>query len=162
MWLFYIFLIFVGIFLIQFNLSFFFRDLDSEIKFDKFRFSLSDLLEIKGLVHFGMGTFLAAWFFRNLDSYYLAATLSICSGLVFVIIFGLIYHIIVKYFYKSEHGEDLVGRDVTISLDLRNGDYIARIIKDNSKKSLRVHSDKHFQVGDQTIIKKFEKGVFYI
>ena len=166
---FYIALFCTGVFLVQFVLSFFLGDLDidSDIDIDgdgSSYFSMSDLLSFKGLIHFGIGFSWTMWFNQGMDNKLLAAGISIFVGLVFVVVLYLVYALAMELecISKTESGTDLVGRNVTIYLNLGNGIYSGYVIKDNAKQLIKVHSDKEFNTGDETVIKKFESGIYYI
>lgn len=166
---FYIALFCTIVFLVQFILSFFIGDLDLDTDFDidsdgNSDFSLSDILSFKGLLHFGLGFSWTMWFNHDLENKYLAALISVCVGLLFVFVLWAVYYFAMKLEceMKSERGNDLIGRDVTIYLYLGRGKYSAYVVKDGSKQLIHVYSDSRLAPGDVAIIKKFENGIYFI
>lgn len=166
---FYIALFCTIVFLVQFILSFFIGDLDLDADFDidsdgNSDFSLSDILSFKGLLHFGLGFAWTMWFNRDMENKYLAALFSIGVGLIFVLVLWSVYYFAKKLEceVKSESGEALIGRDVTIYLSLGNGKYSAYVVKNGSRQLIHVQSNQILEPGDTSVIKKFEHGIYYI
>ena len=104
-------LITTGIFVIQFILSIFFGDIDTEIDVDA---DISSVVSFKGLTHFGIGF---GWYM------YLAGHTDVANYIIGILI-GLFFVLAVWFLYKkayrlqqvnrSEKTDQLVGRESTI------------------------------------------------
>lgn len=149
-----------AIFLIQFILSIFFGDFDTDTDIDG---DVGSVLSFKGLTHFWIGF---GWYM------YIAKSTAISTYLVGILV-GLAFVFILWYLYKKayqlqkenkpEKTEALVGRECTIYA--RDGvRYIVQVAQNGALREVEVRSlaGKSYQTGDRTVICKVESGTIYI
>ena len=154
-------LITTGIFVIQFILSIFFGDIDTEIDVDA---DISSVVSFKGLTHFGIGF---GWYM------YLAGNTEIQSYVVGILV-GLFFVFAAWFLYKkayqlqqvnrTEQTDQLVGRECTIYFKQSDGKYTVQIKRDGAIREIDVVSEsgKTYQTGDRTIITAYKDGILYI
>lgn len=146
------------IFLIQFIMSVFFGDLDTDVDTD-----LGSVVSFKGFTHFciGMGWYMYISQGTDITSY----GIGIFIGLVFVFVLWYLY----KKAYqlqkenKPEKPEALLGRECEIYS--RNGNrYVVQIAINGALREMDVRSleNKEYRTGDKTVICKVESGIMYI
>ena len=157
-----------GIFLIQFILSLFFTEIDTDIDIDCDGvpdLTWTDFISFKGIIHFGIGFGWTMWFNQDSDNKLLATIIAIFVGLVFVVVLWLAYALTrrLESTVKEESGPDLVGREVEIYVKLSNR-YSAYVTKEGSKKLITVVSDgnKLYHPGDRLRITKFKYNKYFI
>ena len=148
-------LVTTGIFVIQFILSIFFGDIDTDI---------SSVVSFKGLTHFGIGF---GWYM------YLAGNTEIQTYAVAIFV-GLCFVLAVWFLYKkafqlqqvnrSEQTEQLVGRECTIYFKQNDGRYTVQTKRDGAMREVDVISEsgKTYQTGDHTVITRYQNGTLYI
>lgn len=149
-----------AIFLIQFIMSIFFGDLDTDTDIDA---DLSSAVSFKGFTHFCIGL---GWYMYISNSTAISTFLiGILIGLAFVFILWFLY----KKAYqlqkenKPEKTEALVGRECTIYA--RDGvRYIVQVAMNGALREMEVRSleGKDYQTGDRTIVCKVESRTIYI
>lgn len=148
------------IFLIQFIMSVFFGDLDTDTDVDT---DLGSVVSFKGFTHFciGMGWYMYISQGTDITSY----GIGIFIGLVFVFVLWYLY----KKAYqlqkenKPEKPEALLGRECEIYS--RNGNrYVVQIAINGALREMDVRSleNKEYRTGDKTVICKVESGIMYI
>lgn len=149
-----------AIFLIQFIMSIFFGDLDTDTDIDA---DLGSVVSFKGLTHFFIGF---GWYM------YIAKSTEISTFLIGISI-GLVFVFILWYLYKKafqlqkenkpEKTEALVGRECTIYAHdgIR---YIVQVAQNGALREVEVRSleGRKYQTGDRTLISKVESGTIYI
>lgn len=160
----YIAIIATAIFLIQFIISMFFGDMDTDVDANlDMDFDLGSMLSFKGLTHFciGMGWYMYIAGNGSIFSY----SIGILIGLFFVVVLWFLY----KKAYqlqkerKPETTGDLLGRECTIYS--QNGDrLVVQIAMNGALRELDVRSSggKKYQTGDRVSICKIEEGTIYI
>lgn len=149
-----------AIFLIQFVMSVFFGDLDTDTDLDG---DLGSVVSFKGFTHFciGMGWYMYISGGGDILSY----GVGIAVGLVFVLALWFLY----KKAYqlqkenKPEKLEALVGRECQIYTHTGER-YIVQIAVNGALREMEVRSleNKQYRTGDKTIICKVESGTLYI
>ena len=154
-------LITTGIFVIQFILSIFFGDIDTEIDIDA---DISSVVSFKGRTHFGIGF---GWYM------YLAGHTDVANYIIGILI-GLFFVLAVWFLYKkayrlqqvnrSEKTDQLVGRESTIYFKHGDGKYTVQMKRDGAIREIDVVSEsgKTYQTGDRTIITAYKDGILYI
>lgn len=149
-----------AIFLIQFFMSIFFGDIDTDTDLDA---DLGSVVSFKGLTHFCIGF---GWYMYIAKSTAISTFLiGITIGLVFVFMLWFLY----KKAYqlqkenKPEKTEALVGRECTIYAHDGNR-YIVQVAQNGALREVEVRSleGKKYQTGDRTIVCKVESGTIYI
>ena len=133
-------LITTGIFVIQFILSIFFGDIDTEIDVDA---DISSVVSFKGLTHFGIGF---GWYM------YLAGHTDVANYIIGILI-GLFFVLAVWFLYKKAY-----------RLQHGDGKYTVQIKRDGAIREIDVVSEsgKTYQTGDRTIITAYKDGILYI
>lgn len=148
------------IFLIQFFMSIFFGDIDTDTDLDA---DLGSVVSFKGLTHFCIGF---GWYMYIAKSTAISTFLiGITIGLVFVFMLWFLY----KKAYqlqkenKPEKTEALVGRECTIYAHDGNR-YIVQVAQNGALREVEVRSleGKEYQTGDRTVVCKVESGTIYI
>lgn len=149
-----------AIFLIQFIMSVFFGDLDTDTDLDA---DLGSVVSFKGFTHFCIGM---SWYmYLSGRTDILSYGIGISVGIVFVLILWLLY----KKAYqlqkenKPEKPEALLGRECTIYS--HSGDrYVVQIALNGAlrEKEVRSLENKRYRTGDKAIIRKVESGILYI
>lgn len=149
-----------AIFLIQFVMSVFFGDLDTDTDLDG---DLGSVVSFKGFTHFciGMGWYMYISGGTNILSY----GVGIVVGLVFVLALWFLY----KKAYqlqkenKPEKLDALVGRECQIYTHTGER-YIVQIAVNGALREMEVRSleNRQYRTGDKTIICKVESGTLYI
>lgn len=149
-----------AIFLIQFVMSVFLGDLDTDTDLDG---DLGSVVSFKGFTHFciGMGWYMYISGGTNILSY----GVGIVVGLVFVLALWFLY----KKAYqlqkenKPEKLDALVGRECQIYTHTGER-YIVQIAVNGALREMEVRSleNKQYRTGDKTIICKVESGTLYI
>lgn len=154
-------LVTTGIFAVQFILSIFFGDMETDVDVNA---DISSVVSFKGLTHFGIGF---GWYM------YLAGNTEIQS-LVIAILIGLFFVFAVWFLYKkayqlqqvnhSEQTGQLVGRECTIYFKQAGNKYTVQTNRDGALREVDVISEsgKTYQTGDRTIISNYKNGVLYI
>lgn len=149
-----------AIFLIQFFMSIFFGDIDTDTDLDA---DLGSVVSFKGLTHFCIGF---GWYM------YIAKSTSISTFLIGITI-GLVFVFMLWFLYKKayqlqkenkpEKTEALVGRECTIYAHDGNR-YIVQVAQNGALREVEVRSleGKEYQTGDRTIVCKVESGTIYI
>lgn len=149
-----------AIFLIQFFMSIFFGDIDTDTDLDA---DLGSVVSFKGLTHFCIGF---GWYM------YIAKSTTISTFLIGITI-GLIFVFMLWFLYKKayqlqkenkpEKTEALVGRECTIYAHDGNR-YIVQVAQNGALREVEVRSleGKEYQTGDRTIVCKVESGTIYI
>lgn len=149
-----------AIFLIQFFMSIFFGDIDTDTDLDA---DLGSVVSFKGLTHFCIGF---GWYM------YIAKSTSISTFLIGITI-GLVFVFMLWFLYKKayqlqkenkpEKTEALVGRECTIYAHDGNR-YIVQVAQNGALREVEVRSleGKTYQTGDRTIVCKVESGTIYI
>lgn len=149
-----------AIFLIQFFMSIFFGDIDTDTDLDA---DLGSVVSFKGLTHFCIGF---GWYMYIAKSTEISTFLiGITIGLVFVFMLWFLY----KKAYqlqkenKPEKTEALVGRECTIYAHTGNR-YIVQVAQNGALREVEVRSleGKTYQTGDRTVVCKVESGTIYI
>lgn len=149
-----------AIFLIQFFMSIFFGDIDTDTDLDA---DLGSVVSFKGLTHFCIGF---GWYMYIAKSTAISTFLiGITIGLVFVFMLWFLY----KKAYqlqkenKPEKTEALVGRECTIYAHDGNR-YIVQVAQNGALREVEVRSleGKEYQTGDRTVVCKVESGTIYI
>lgn len=149
-----------AIFLIQFVMSVFFGDLDTDLDLDA---DLSSAVSFKGFTHFCIGF---GWYM------YLSNNTAISTFLIAILI-GLVFVLALWFLYKKayqlqkvnkpEKTEALVGRECTIYAHdgIR---YIVQVAVNGALREVEVRSlaGKEYQTGDRTVVCKVESGTIYI
>lgn len=149
-----------AIFLIQFVMSVFFGDLDTDLDLDA---DLSSAVSFKGFTHFCIGF---GWYmYLSNNTAIFTFLIAILIGLVFVLALWFLY----KKAYqlqkvnKPEKTEALVGRECTIYAHdgIR---YIVQVAVNGALREVEVRSlaGKEYQTGDRTVVCKVESGTIYI
>lgn len=149
-----------AIFLIQFVMSVFFGDLDTDLDLDA---DLSSAVSFKGFTHFCIGF---GWYMYLSNNTAISTfSIGILIGLVFVLALWFLY----KKAYqlqkvnKPEKTEALVGRECTIYAHdgIR---YIVQVAVNGALREVEVRSQagKEYQTGDRTVVCKVESGTIYI
>lgn len=158
----YVALVATAIFLIQFIISLFFGDIETDID-TNIDFDLGSLISFKGLTHFciGMGWYM----FLTGGSDATSFLIGIGVGLVFVFVLWFLYR---KAYQlqkerKPEKTEALLGRECTIYMH-SGTKYVVQILRDGALRELEVRSfsEKKYETGDRTVICKIEAGTVYI
>lgn len=154
-------LVTTGIFAVQFILSIFFGDMETDVDVDV---DISSVVSFKGLTHFGIGF---GWYM------YLAGNTEIQSFVIAILI-GLFFVFAVWSLYKkayqlqqvnhSEQTEQLVGRECTIYFKQNGNKYTVQTSRDGAMREVDVISEsgKTYQTGDKTIISNYKNGILYI
>ena len=149
-----------AIFLIQFVVSIFFGDIDTDVDLDT---DIGSVLSFKGLTHFciGMGWYMYVSQGTDIMSY----TAGILVGLVFVLVLWYLYKKAWKLQKENrpERPEALLGRECTIYA--RGGDcYVVQIAVNGALREMDVRSleDRKYRTGDRAVIVKVESGIMYI
>lgn len=149
-----------AIFLIQFFMSIFFGDIDTDTDLDA---DLGSVVSFKGLTHFCIGF---GWYM------YIAKSTSISTFLIGITI-GLVFVFMLWFLYKKayqlqkenkpEKTEALVGRECTIYAHDGNR-YIVQVAQNGALREVEVRSleGKEYQTGDRTVVCKVESGTIYI
>lgn len=149
-----------AIFLIQFFMSIFFGDIDTDTDLDA---DLGSVVSFKGLTHFCIGF---GWYM------YIAKSTSISTFLIGITI-GLVFVFMLWFLYKKayqlqkenkpEKTDALVGRECTIYAHDGNR-YIVQVAQNGALREVEVRSleGKTYQTGDRTIVCKVESGTIYI
>lgn len=149
-----------AIFLIQFFMSIFFGDIDTDTDLDA---DLGSVVSFKGLTHFCIGF---GWYM------YIAKSTSISTFLIGITI-GLVFVFMLWFLYKKayqlqkenkpEKTEALVGRECTIYAHDGNR-YIVQVAQNGALREVEVRSleGKTYQTGDRTVVCKVESGTIYI
>ena len=159
-------IVFYGIFIIRFILSWVGGDFDLDMDAD---LDISDLATFKGATHFMMG--LSGW-------------LSVKSYVSYVqwydyligIVLGVFFFIILYYVYKLMGslesklniltGKDMIGFTGTVyiykyyDMDNQKHHYIVTVNNGNGTTEVSGISDKKFKVGDKVILSDY-KGTYY-
>ena len=149
-----------AIFLIQFVVSIFLGDVDTDVDMDT---DIGSAISFKGLTHFCIGM---GWYM------YLSQGTDILSYVVGILV-GLVFMLVLWYLYKKawqlqkenkpEKPEALLGRECTIYA--HDGDrYVVQIAVNGALREMDVRSlgNRKYQTGDRTTIVKVESGIMYI
>ncbi|MBC8601706.1 hypothetical protein H8784_08215 [Parabacteroides acidifaciens] len=149
-----------AIFLIQFIVSIFFGDIDTDVDVDA---DLGSILSFKGLTHFciGMGWYMYISQGTDITSY----AIGILVGLIFVLVLWYLYKKAwqLQKENKPEKLEALQGRECTIYA--HDGErYVVQVAVNGALREMDVRSleDRKYQTGDRTMIVKVESGIMYI
>lgn len=149
-----------AIFLVQFIVSIFFGDIDTDVDMDT---DLGSVISFKGLTHFciGMGWYMYISQGTDISSY----VVGILVGLVFVLVLWFLYKKAwqLQNENRPEKPEALLGRECTIYT--QNGDrYVVQIAVNGSLREMDVRSleGRKYRTGDRAVIVKFESGIMYI
>lgn len=169
-WYYILGIISYGIFIVQFLLSNFFGwgDLDLDIDFDgEPDFGLGDVLSFKGLVHFAMG--FSGWLM--LAGKVTLTTLAIASviGFVFIVILYYAYRLCLKFNSEPQikSGESLVGKEVSISVQISEMEYSGNCITDSGyipldRCRLSKPANHTIRCGDILHIDSYKSGIYFI
>ncbi len=149
-----------AIFLVQFIVSIFFGDIDTDVDMDT---DLGSVISFKGLTHFciGMGWYMYISQGTDISSY----VVGILVGLVFVLVLWFLYKKAwqLQNENRPEKPEALLGRECTIYT--QNGDrYVVQIAVNGSLREMDVRSleGRKYRTGDRAVIVRFESGIMYI
>ncbi len=149
-----------AIFLVQFIVSIFFGDIDTDVDMDT---DLGSVISFKGLTHFciGMGWYMYISQGTDISSY----VVGILVGLVFVLVLWFLYKKAwqLQNENRPEKPEALLGRECTIYT--QNGDrYVVQIAVNGALREMDVRSleGRKYRTGDRAVIVKFESGIMYI
>lgn len=150
-----------AIFLVQFVLSVFFGDLDTDSDLDA---DLGSVISFKGFTHFciGMGWYMYISQGADMQAY----AIGIVVGLVFVFVLWFLY----KKAYqlqkenKPEKIEALLGRECTIYSHAGGCRYVVQIAVNGALREMDAYSleNRVYRTGDKTIVRKVESGMMYI
>ena len=153
-------LVATAIFLIQFIVSIFFGEIDTDVDMDA---DIGSVISFKGLTHFciGMGWYMYITQGTEISSY----VAGILVGLVFVFVLWFLYKKAwqLQKENKPEKPEALLGRECTIYA--HDGDrYIVQIAVNGALREMDVRSleIRKYQTGDRAAIVKVESGIMYI
>lgn len=149
-----------AVFLIQFILSVFFGDIDTDTDVDA---DLGSVISFKGFTHFCIGF---GWYMYLVNN---TAVMTFVTGILIGLVFVFVLWFLYKKAYqlqkenKPEKTEALVGRECTIYAHdgIR---YIVQVALNGALREVEVRSleGKTYQTGDRTIISKVESGTIYI
>ena len=149
-----------AIFLVQFIVSIFFGDIDTDVDMDT---DLGSVISFKGLTHFciGMGWYMYISQGTDISSY----VVGILVGLVFVLVLWFLYKKAwqLQNENRPEKPEALLGRECTIYT--QNGDrYVVQIAVNGSLREMDVRSleGRKYRTGDRVVIIRLESGIMYI
>lgn len=149
-----------AIFLVQFIVSIFFGDIDTDVDMDT---DLGSVISFKGLTHFciGMGWYMYISQGTDISSY----VVGILVGLVFVLVLWFLYKKAwqLQNENRPEKPEALLGRECTIYT--QNGDrYVVQIAVNGALREMDVRSleGRKYRTGDRAVIVRFESGIMYI
>ena len=149
-----------AIFLVQFIVSIFFGDIDTDVDMDT---DLGSVISFKGLTHFciGMGWYMYISQGTDISSY----VVGILVGLVFVLVLWFLYKKAwqLQNDNRPEKPEALLGRECTIYT--QNGDrYVVQIAVNGALREMDVRSleGRKYRTGDRAVIVRFESGIMYI
>lgn len=149
-----------AIFLVQFIVSIFFGDIDTDVDMDT---DLGSVISFKGLTHFciGMGWYMYISQGTDISSY----VVGILVGLVFVLVLWFLYKKAwqLQNENRPEKPEALLGRECTIYT--QNGDrYVVQIAVNGSLREMDVRSleGRKYRTGDRAVIVRLESGIMYI
>lgn len=149
-----------AIFLVQFIVSIFFGDIDTDVDMDT---DLGSVISFKGLTHFciGMGWYMYISQGTDISSY----VVGILVGLVFVLVLWFLYKKAwqLQNENRPEKPEALLGRECTIYT--QNGDrYVVQIAVNGSLREMDVRSleGRKYRTGDRAVIIRLESGIMYI
>ena len=149
-----------AIFLVQFIVSIFFGDIDTDVDMDT---DLCSVISFKGLTHFciGMGWYMYISQGTDISSY----VAGILVGLVFVLVLWFLYKKAwqLQNENRPEKPEALLGRECTIYT--QNGDrYVVQIAVNGSLREMDVRSleGRKYRTGDRAVIVRLESGIMYI
>lgn len=149
-----------AIFLVQFIVSIFFGDIDTDVDMDT---DLGSVISFKGLTHFciGMGWYMYISQGTDISSY----VAGILVGLVFVLVLWFLYKKAwqLQNENRPEKPEALLGRECTIYT--QNGDrYVVQIAINGALREMDVRSleGRKYQTGDRAVIVRLESGIMYI
>ena len=149
-----------AIFLIQFIVSIFFGDIDTDVDMDT---DLGSVISFKGLTHFciGMGWYMYISQGTDISSY----VAGILVGLVFVLVLWFLYKKAwqLQNENRPEKPEALLGRECTIYT--QNGDrYVVQIAINGALREMDVRSleGRKYRTGDRAVIVRLESGIMYI
>ena len=149
-----------AIFLIQFIVSIFFGEIDTDVDMDA---DIGSVISFKGLTHFciGMGWYMYITQGTDISSY----VVGILVGLVFVFVLWFLYKKAwqLQKENKPEKPEALLGRECTIYAHDGNR-YIVQIAVNGALREMDVRSleGRKYQTGDKTTIVRAETGIMYI
>ena len=153
-------LVATAIFLLQFIVSIFFGEIDTDVDMDT---DIGSVISFKGLTHFciGMGWYMYISQGTDISSY----AVGILVGLVFVFVLWFLYKKAwqLQKENKPEKPEALLGRECTIYA--HDGDrYVVQIAVNGALREMDVRSleNRKYQTGDRTTIVKVESGIMYI
>lgn len=149
-----------AIFLVQFIVSIFFGDIDTDVDMDT---DLGSVISFKGLTHFciGMGWYMYISQGTDISSY----VVGILIGLVFVLVLWFLYKKAwqLQNENRPEKPEALLGRECTIYT--QNGDrYVVQIAVNGALREMDVRSleGRKYRTGDRAVIVRLESGIMYI
>lgn len=149
-----------AIFLVQFIVSIFFGDIDTDVDMDT---DLGSVISFKGLTHFciGMGWYMYISQGTDISSY----VAGILVGLVFVLVLWFLYKKAwqLQNENRPEKPEALLGRECTIYT--QNGDrYVVQIAVNGALREMDVRSleGRKYRTGDRAVIVRLESGIMYI
>lgn len=149
-----------AIFLVQFIVSIFFGDIDTDVDMDT---DLGSVISFKGLTHFciGMGWYMYISQGTDISSY----VVGILVGLVFVLVLWFLYKKAwqLQNENRPEKPEALLGRECTIYT--QNGDrYVVQIAVNGALREMDVRSleGRKYRTGDRAVIVRLESGIMYI
>ena len=166
-------LVSTGIFLLQFILSIFFGNMDTDIDVNadgNADIDMSSVLSFKGLIHFCMGF---GWFMYLCQPPYIVLHYlgAVISGSFFVFVLAWIYKLCykLKQENKPEQGEELIGRKCEIYTRCQEQgqaetEYVVYIAINGAQRELTVRSiqGKSYQEGDILTLKDYKEGIYYI
>lgn len=161
-------LVATGLFVIQFVLTVFFGDVDTDADVDvdaDTGSDISSMVSFKGLVHFGIGfgwTMVLAG-----DASATSVAVGVIVGLVFVVVLWRLY--ILAYRLQCvrvrEKPQSIVGREGRIYNNRGKGLYTIQIGMDGSLRELDVVSLSEcpdYATGEHVAIEKYASGKYYI
>ena len=145
-----------AIFLVQFIVSIFFGDIDTDVDMDT---DLGSVISFKGLTHFciGMGWYMYISQGTDISSY----VVGILVGLVLWFLYKKAWQL--QNENRPEKPEALLGRECTIYT--QNGDrYVVQIAVNGALREMDVRSleGRKYRTGDRAVIVRFESGIMYI
>lgn len=149
-----------AIFLIQFVVSIFLGDVDTDVDMDT---DIGSVISFKGLTHFciGMGWYMYISQGADIMSY----AVGISVGLVFMLVLWYLYKKAwqLQKENKPEKPEALLGRECTIYA--HDGERcVVQIAVNGALREMDVRSlgNRTYKTGDKTAIIRVESGIMYI
>lgn len=155
-----------GIFLLQFIMAMFGvgdTDVDMDIDGDGIGdLSWGDIFSLKGFIHFLMG--FAGWMsIRSLTSniQWFDYPIAILLGIIFILILMFVGKLLLKLKHEPTGEDDFVGNTGIITIKGEDNTYYVTL-PDFGGFEIKVHSEKHHNLGDKVCIMKTKDNKYYI